>query len=294
MLRNGRAGLRRLAVVTAAGLVATMAAAFGGVSTATAADGDPVIFRVGMLQDVDSLNPYKGITAAAYEMWALTYDSLTKYGAADFAPEPNLAESWDTSEDGLTWTYNLVQNASFSDGTPLTSEDVVYSFERVMNGKVEKTNWGSYVKQIESVTASDEFTVVMQLKKVTPLMERLSVPDRAETHLGAGRRERGTQVPERARLDASRQHRLRSVHPDRGARGRSSTPSRPTPTTGARHPRSTAWNSTFFRNADAMVQALESGQIDFADDLDAQRVCRRSRISRTSRPGPRCTTGSTT
>ena len=268
MLRNGRAGLRRLAVVTAAGLVATMAAAFGGVSTATAADGDPVIFRVGMLQDVDSLNPYKGITAAAYEMWALTYDSLTKYGAADFAPEPNLAESWETSDDGLTWTYNLVQNASFSDGTPLTSEDVVYSFERVMNGKIEKTNWGSYVKQIESVTATDEFTVVFNLKKVTPLMERLSVPI-VPKHLWE-------QVDEN-------EVRKYPNEPDSTPPG--SIGSGPFILTEAREgefytfetnpnywgeaPKIDGVEFDVFRNADAMVQALESGQIDFADDLEA-------------------------
>jgi peptide/nickel transport system substrate-binding protein len=268
MLRNGRAGLRRLAVVATAGLVVATAAAFGGASTATAADGDPVIFRVGMLQDVDSLNPYKGITAAAYEMWALTYDSLTKYGAENFAPEPNLAESWDTSDDGLTWTYNLVQNATFSDGTPLTSEDVVYSFERVMNGKVEKTNWGSYVKQIDTVEATDEFTVVFNLKKVTPLMERLSVPI-VPKHLWE-------QVDEN-------EVRKYPNEPDSTPPG--SIGSGPFILTEAREgqfytfktnpnywgeaPKIDGVEFQFFRNADAMVQALESGQIDFADDLDA-------------------------
>ena len=45
------------------------------------------ILKVGVLQHIDNLNPFKGITAAAYEAWALMYDTLTGYGAEDFSAE---------------------------------------------------------------------------------------------------------------------------------------------------------------------------------------------------------------
>ena len=47
----------------------------------------------------------------------------------DWTPQPYLAESWDVSDDGLTVTLNLVKNAKFHDGEPLTSEDVAFSVE---------------------------------------------------------------------------------------------------------------------------------------------------------------------
>ncbi|MFZ0323417.1 MAG: ABC transporter substrate-binding protein [Actinomycetes bacterium] len=236
-------------------------------STSATTDGK-VIFRVGTLQDVDSMNPYKGITASAYEMWALMYDTLTGYSAADFAPTPRLAESWEQSADGLTWTYHLRQGVNFSDGVPLTSKDVVYSFERVMNGKVEKTNWGSYVAQIKSVKATDDYTVVMTLKKPTPIMERLAVPILPE-HIWS-------KISE----DDVRKYPNEPQSTPPGGIG-----SGPFILTQAREGQS--WSFTrndsywdgpahidgidfiLYRNADAMVQALKNGEIDFADDLDA-------------------------
>ena len=65
---------------------------------------------------------------------------------------PRLAETWESSEDGLTWTYNLVDDATFHDGEPLTADDVVYTFNRIIEGEsIERTNYGSYVKNIETV-----------------------------------------------------------------------------------------------------------------------------------------------
>jgi len=45
----------------------------------------------------------------------------------NWEPQPYLAESWEVSEDGMTVTLNLVKNAKFHDGVPLTSEDVAFS-----------------------------------------------------------------------------------------------------------------------------------------------------------------------
>jgi len=48
-----------------------------------------------------------------------------------FQAVPYLAKSWETSSDGLTWTFHLVNNATFHDGKPITSEDVAFSLETV-------------------------------------------------------------------------------------------------------------------------------------------------------------------
>jgi peptide/nickel transport system substrate-binding protein len=168
----------RIGAVASTALVAAMLplATLGGQAQALEQDGKN-IFVVGVLQDVDNLNPFKGITVMAYESWALAYDSLTGYGAESFEPVPRLAESWESSEDGLTWTYNLVDNATFHDGEPLTADDVVYTFNRIIEGEsIERTNYGSYVKNIESVTAVDDYTVEMTTKAPSPIMNNLAVP----------------------------------------------------------------------------------------------------------------------
>jgi peptide/nickel transport system substrate-binding protein len=51
-------------------------------------------FTVGIINDVDSLNPFIGILAETYEVWALMYDYLVGYSEKDFSPVPQLAESW--------------------------------------------------------------------------------------------------------------------------------------------------------------------------------------------------------
>jgi peptide/nickel transport system substrate-binding protein len=133
------------------------------------------VFTIGITNDVDSLNPFVGILAESYETFALMYDTLTRYGAADFKPEPALAERWETSSDGLTWTYHIRRGVQWSDGKPLTAKDVEYTFNRIMNGEYEQTNYGNYVSNIESVTTTDDYTVVMKTKQPSPSMLALGV-----------------------------------------------------------------------------------------------------------------------
>ena len=161
---------RLIATVAAATIVAVPAAA---VPQAQAAD--PVVFTVGMLADVDSINPFTGILAESYEIFQLQYSTLLSTSSADFTPDSGLAESWEASADGKTWTYTLRPDLLWSDGTPLTANDVVYTFERILNGRYEQRNFGNYVRNITSVEAPDDRTVVMTTREPSPIMERLAV-----------------------------------------------------------------------------------------------------------------------
>ena len=82
----------------------------------------------------------------------------------DWTPQPYLAKSWDVSEDGLTVTLNLVKNATFHDGMPLTSEDVAFSVE------VIKTNhpFKSMFAPVESVSTPDAHTASAESQQTTP------------------------------------------------------------------------------------------------------------------------------
>jgi peptide/nickel transport system substrate-binding protein len=136
---------------------------------------DPVVFTVGMLSDVDSLNPFTGVLAESYEIFQLQYATLMQPSSADFTPAPGLAESWEESADGKTWTYTLRPDLVWSDGTPLTANDVAYTFNRILEGRYEQRNYGNYVRNITSVEATDDRTVVMTVSAPSPIMERLAV-----------------------------------------------------------------------------------------------------------------------
>jgi len=88
------------------------------------------------------------------------YDGLT-YPDADGGVRPHLAESWAVADGvGKVWEFKLRQGALFHDGTEVTAEDVVFSFERMM---ALGTGAYSRVKAIRAVTALDPYTVQFEL-----------------------------------------------------------------------------------------------------------------------------------
>ena len=139
-------------------------------------DGEPVTFTVAYLNEVDSFNPFLGIEASSFEMWSLMYDSLTGYSMTDMQPEPSLATEWEPSEDGLTWTFTLRDDASWSDGEPLTSEDVAHTYGRILDGGPERSTWGSYLKGVTDVATPDDTTVELTFDKPSSSMPLLPIP----------------------------------------------------------------------------------------------------------------------
>jgi peptide/nickel transport system substrate-binding protein len=165
--------------VALAGLAGTClvpALAVGGQSAVAAPPEEKVTFTVAFQNEVDSLNPFVGIEAASFEAWALTYDYLIDYSMEDMSPEPGLATSWETSEDGLTWTFDIRDDVAFSDGEPLTAEDVAFTFSRILDGGPEAATWGAYLGQVTSATATDDTTLVLELKKPNSSLPLLPIP----------------------------------------------------------------------------------------------------------------------
>ena len=79
------------------------------------------------------------------------------------AIEPCLADSWDISEDGLIYTFHLKKGVKFSDGTPVTGEDWVWSFLRARD--TEGSTWSFVIEVLEDVTAPDDNTVILTIKE---------------------------------------------------------------------------------------------------------------------------------
>lgn len=178
--QSARRPWARLAVAATAALallgVAAAPAVADGTPTPAASARGKTSFVIGVKQDIDSLNPYVGVVASAFESYQLMYDYLTTSAAKDFAPEPWLAEKWETSADGKTWTFHLRKGVKWSDGVDLTADDVVYTFQRAKDDETANGQYSSYVDNITKITATDDHTVVMEVAKPSPIMLRLAVP----------------------------------------------------------------------------------------------------------------------
>jgi peptide/nickel transport system substrate-binding protein len=145
---------------------------------ASAAAGK-IVYKVGWTREPDNLSPFVGYTAPSFEIWYLTYDSLVGYDPKTLAPmkgesSTGLATDWTVSEDGLTWTFTLRQNAKWDDGVPLTAKDVAFTYNYVIQN--EMANFTAYTNLIEKATALDDYTVEFQCSKPKPDMIRSWVP----------------------------------------------------------------------------------------------------------------------
>ncbi len=257
--------VRRLVAFSALALAAAATALAGGAAPASGASNGTT-FTVGIKQDIDSLNPFTGIVASAYEAYQMTYDTLTDYSAKDFSTQPALAERWDVSPDGLTWTYHLRPGLKWSDGQPLTSRDVVYTFNRVRNGKYEQTNYGNYVAPITSVKATDDTTVVFTVKKPTPIMLHLYVyilPEHVWKDIDEKQVKSYTNEPGPDGLVGSGPYVVAEHQKGQFLRFKAN------PNYWGGKPAVDEVVFRVFQNDDSLAQALRRGEIDFADDLGA-------------------------
>ncbi len=125
------------------------------------ADKNEINVRIN--NDPDFLDPHMAEASITFQMILNMFDGLL-YGDTDGSLKPALAEDYSVSEDGLTYTFTLRDNVTFHNGDPLTTEDVIYTFERLM-GKETGEPLDANFEIIASVEAPDENTVVITLKE---------------------------------------------------------------------------------------------------------------------------------
>jgi peptide/nickel transport system substrate-binding protein len=159
---------RRLGVAATTLAIVFALATVGAVqATAATKTKKPVILTIGVKQDIDSLNPYSGVAVAAYEAWTLEYDTLLNLSPDGLKAVPELATNVPTAgPDGLTWTYHLRHDVKWSDGTPFTAADVVYTLTRMRDE--QWSNFTTFVSGFKSITAPDPYTVVIKTDKPDP------------------------------------------------------------------------------------------------------------------------------
>jgi peptide/nickel transport system substrate-binding protein len=164
--------MRRFTVAVGAGIMAAVPLAAGLTGSAAAQDDEPVTLTIGLRQDLDSPNVDAGFLVSAFELWNLQYATLTDKAADDFATIPGLAESWEASPDGLTYTYTLRDGLLWSDGEPLTAEDIAYTINR--SRREEWINHSATTANLEA-RALDDRTVEITSSVPDPKLPTMDV-----------------------------------------------------------------------------------------------------------------------
>lgn len=132
--------------------------------------------------DPDTLSPYIWGAQVTRNVLIQLYDTLVRNNLETYEIEPGLAESWEVSDDGLTWTFNL-RETNFHDGRPFTAADAVWSMEQALDEAATRT--APLLSTVESVTAVDDRTLEITLSApdnilLSTLLDVYITPDDAD------------------------------------------------------------------------------------------------------------------
>ena len=152
--------LRHLATLAAVLLVALL------LSALSVAAQDEKVLVIGHAESTDSLDPARGYTQTTGIVLKATYQTLVTFPDKDASSiEPEIATSWEVSDDGLTYTFKLGDGLTFASGNPITADDVAFSINRL---KAIKGNPSGLADNIAKVEAIDASTVAITLSAVDP------------------------------------------------------------------------------------------------------------------------------
>ena len=273
-IRHHRALVVALALIT---LVAVVVAGCGsggssggGTTSSASPSGDQPVFRLGTVgSGYDSLNPFVGVYAQDYAAWMLMYPNLAQY-SNDLAAQPDFADSWTTSADGLTWTFKTKAGATWSDGQPLTAKDAAFTINTVV-----KLQGGAaaalspFVPGIKSAAATDDTTLVVTLSApsaalIANLFQLPILPEHfwAPYAKGDGAKLKTvTMDPAKETLVVAGPFTIEKLDI------KGTTIFTRVDTFYGPKPLITGYGYQLFTNADAAIQALKSGQIDCVSQL---------------------------
>ncbi len=127
----------------------------------------------GHSETTQNLDMHQTGTASTSRLLENIHDAIVTVDS-DFNIVPSLAESFDVSEDGLTYTFRLRPNVKFHTGTTLSSADVKYSFERVKDPKTGAVNFEVFNDVAEILTPDDLTVIVKMSQPNAPFLARLA------------------------------------------------------------------------------------------------------------------------
>jgi len=243
-------------VAAAAALVASLAACASGTSSGT-------VLRIGASASIDSLNPFVSSSDYSSVVYQYSYPHLTEYDTKDLTLVPSFASSWKTSADGTTWTFTTRSGASWSDGKPLTAKDAAFTLSMIVKYQDGPTGQlAGFVNNLKSATAPNATTLVLTysqpVSNVLAQMQQLPIlPQHVWSPLATGNGKKISTFQNGAPMVSGGPFELTQYKKDQLALF-----DRNPHWWGATKPKITGFGLQFFANADAMVTALKTGQVD--------------------------------
>ncbi len=128
----------------------------------SSSDGSTLIAAIG--GEPDQLDPQRTSSYFSFEVLENVFDTLVEPDE-NLEMQPALAESWEVSDDQLTWTFDLRDGVTFHDGSDFTSADVVYSYNRIIDEQLANA-WR--FSAITDISAPDDDTVVITVGQPSP------------------------------------------------------------------------------------------------------------------------------
>ena len=109
-----------------------------------------------------NLDPRVGVDGQSQRIDELLFDSLLRHDN-NFNLQPQLADRWEIP-DPLTYVFHLHHGVRFQNGKALTSRDVKWTFDSLLQGKIRSPKAGTFA-QVSSVEVPDDYTVIFHLKQ---------------------------------------------------------------------------------------------------------------------------------
>ncbi len=154
-------------LLSACGKTATLPQPTGGKVGGTDAPISGGSINIVMPANPSTLNPMEVNSREMVDLYGLIYDSLVRFDE-QMRPIPGLAERWEASTDGKTWTFHLQKNAAFHDGKLLESSDVLYSLnllKSIYSDSSKTSLYSGVFSLIANFSAPDANTVVITTKE---------------------------------------------------------------------------------------------------------------------------------
>jgi peptide/nickel transport system substrate-binding protein len=221
-----------------------------------ASDKDTTI-KVALVADVDTFNPFTAVLLSSTGINRYQYESLVGYGK-NSEPTAGLADKWETSDDGKTWTFHIPEDRVWSDNKPVTAKDAVYTYTSIMKNPALGAANGGLVTNIADVKATDAQTVVMTLKSAQASNPGQEIPVVPE-HVWAG--QDATKYAADKDVVGSGPFTISTFKTGQSVQLKAN------PHFWRGKPKVAGITYVTYKNTDAAVQGLKSGEVDLVDNL---------------------------
>jgi oligopeptide transport system substrate-binding protein len=148
------------------------------------------VLRVALADDVPTLDPAAGYDTASWEFEQVLFDTLLRYASDSNELRPDLALSWEVSPEAKNFTFHMRRDAHFTNGRLVTSADLRYSIERVINPKTRSQGVQYFLpllgaadfaagraEHVRGIETPDPYTIIFRLDKPDPIfLHKLAMP----------------------------------------------------------------------------------------------------------------------